>query len=293
MNSIRVDYLRVGQCRHLECMAARGGRWGLIDFPSYCALIRHPQAGWILFDTGYAEHFFSATRQLPERLYALALPIDLPPEEQLLVQLAKRGLTPADISLVVVSHYHGDHVAGLRDFPGGRFIASRKDTDALRRLGPWRASLQGQLHKLLPEDYWQRLSYAEDLASVELPGWMSPFTQAWDLLGDGSLLVMPLPGHSGGQLGLLVPEAEGGPVLLAADACWSLPACREGRLPSPLVRLFTADPTAYRKTFAQLGELARREPVLRILPSHCTASANRFQQGLGRLQHGLEGSTDE
>lgn len=279
MNPIRVDYLKVGHCRHLECMAARGGRWRLIDFPSYCALIRHPQAGWILFDTGYAEHFFAATHQFPERLYAMALPVELPPEEHLLTQLARRGLAASDISIVVISHYHGDHVAGLRDFPNARFIASRRDTETLRRSGVWRASFNGQLHGLLPEDYWQRLSYAEDLKDCQIPAWMRPFTQTWDLLGDASLLLMPLPGHSEGQLGLLVPDAEGGPILLAADACWSLPACRAGRLPSPLARLFTADPAVYRQTFTQLGELARREPIVRILPSHCTASALFFQQG--------------
>jgi glyoxylase-like metal-dependent hydrolase (beta-lactamase superfamily II) len=278
MSLLSVDFLRVGQCRHLECMAARGGRWGLVDFPSCCALIRHPQAGWILFDTGYAEHFFTATRQLPERLYAMALPVNLPPEEHLLAQLAKRGLSAADIKMVVVSHYHGDHVAGLKDFPAARFVASRRDSEIIRRLGPWRASFQGQLHRLLPENYWQRLSYAEDLKQIPLPEWMAPFTQGWDLLGDSSLLLLPLPGHSKGQLGLLLPETERGPVLLAADACWSLPACREGRLPSPLVRFFTADPAAYRQTFSHLGELARRETSLHILPSHCAAAASCYGQ---------------
>lgn len=278
MSPIKVDYLRVGQCRHLECMAARGGRWGLIDFPSCCALIHHPQAGWILFDTGYSDHFFSATEPLPERLYRIALPVRLPPQEQLLTQLAARGLEAGDISWVVVSHYHGDHVAGLRDFPHARFVASRKDSDALRSLSRWRATLQGLLPRLLPDDYWARLTYAETLAQRQLPGWMAPFTAGGDLLGDGSLLVLPLPGHSAGQLGLLVADADGGPVLLAADACWSLPACREGRLPAAPARLVTADATAYRQTFAQLGLLARREPLLRILPSHCVAAAEAFAQ---------------
>lgn len=276
MSQIRVEYLRVGQCRHLECMAARGGRWRMIDFPSYCALINHPLAGWILFDTGYADHFFTATQRLPQLLYRAALPVQLPAEQRLLTQLAARGVAPGDISRVLVSHYHGDHVAGLRDFPSARFVASRKDSDALRRLGPWRAALQGQLPGLLPEDYWARVDYAEDLPSRDLPGWMAPFTRAGDLLGDGSLLLIPLPGHSQGQLGLLIPNAEGGPVLLAADACWSLPACREGRLPAAPVRWVTADPRAYRETFQHLRQLAQREPVLRILPSHCSESAAVF-----------------
>ena len=71
MTSVHVKYLRVGQCRHLECIAARGGRLAMIDFPSFCGLIRHPSEGWMLFDTGYSERFFDSTRKFPQKLYQL------------------------------------------------------------------------------------------------------------------------------------------------------------------------------------------------------------------------------
>lgn len=279
MTSVQVKYLRVGQCRHLECIAARGGRLAMIDFPSFCGLIHHPQAGWMLFDTGYAEHFFTATQRLPQRLYRLALPISLPQEEQLLVQLANLGLSAADISRVFISHYHGDHVAGLRDFPKARFIASRKDSEAIQALSksPWRATLQGKLPGLLPGDYQQRLSYAESFPCIDLPTWMQPFRQGFDLLGDASVIAVALPGHSLGQMGLLIPDADGRPVFLVADACWQLDACREARLPAALARLATDNNQQYRQTFLQLGELARREPEIRILPSHCTRSWSLFK----------------
>ena len=255
-------------------MAVRGGRFSPIEFPSFCGLIHHPQAGWLLFDTGYADHFFTATQHLPERLYRMALPVALPKEERLLTQLATRGLTAADISYVIVSHYHGDHVAGLRDFPRAKFIASKAATQEIQALTqhPWRATLAGKLPGLLPENFHARLSYAEDHRLTELPQWMAPFTQGFDLLGDGSLLALPLPGHSAGQLGLFIPDANGRPALLAADACWSLPACREGRLPSAITKIIAPHGKAYEHTFFQLSALANREPDVNILPSHCTAS---------------------
>lgn len=279
MTAIDVNYLRVGQCRHLECVAARGGDWKMIDFPSMCGLIRHPEQGWILFDTGYAEHFYSATRHLPQSLYRLALPISLPEEQTLLVQLQAMGVHREEIKWVIVSHYHGDHIAGLRDFPNARFIASRKDSDDIQALlnKPWRATLQGKLPGLLPDDYFQRLIYADTFKLRSLPAWMSPFTEGFDLLGDGSLLAVALPGHSHGQLGLLMPDANGRPVFLVADACWSLPACREGRLPAALARLATANQNDYKETFMKLAELAKRESEMPILPSHCTTSWAQFQ----------------
>src|SRR5690606_24872738 len=97
---------------------------------------------------------------------------------------------------------------------------------------------------------------------------------------DGSLLGVPLPGHSHGQLGLYIADADGRPVLLAADACYSLPACREGRLPpAPTLWFSSADHQAYRRTFAALGALSLREPALAILPSHCSAAREDFRHG--------------
>src|ERR1035437_2671302 len=89
---VSLSLLRVGACRHLECVAARGGRLALVDFPALSGLIRHPTHGWILYDTGYAEHFFTATDTFPERLYRTVLPVDLPANEILLNQLKQRGI---------------------------------------------------------------------------------------------------------------------------------------------------------------------------------------------------------
>lgn len=280
MTSVNLHYLRVGQCQHLECVAARGGRMKLIEFPSFCGLIRHPDAGWVLFDTGYADHFFQATEKFPEKLYRLALPIKLQDEEKLLAQLQCLGINPDDIRWIIVSHYHGDHIAGLRDFPKAKFVASKKDTEDLQSMmkKSWRATLQGKLPQLLPEYYFQRLTFVEDLPQYPLPDWMLPFTQAFDLLGDGSLLLVPLPGHSHGQTGLLMPDVNGQAVFLTADACWSLPACREGRLPSLLAGLATANQQAYKQTFFNLQQLVNREKSLICLPSHCIPSWKYFNE---------------
>ena len=122
---VQVHLLRVGHCRHCERMTYRAGRWRIIQFPSICALLLHPQQGVALFDTGYAERFFSATQAFPERLYRWITPMTLPPEETLTAQLARLGLRPADIRVCFISHLHADHIAGLRDLPQARFVLMR------------------------------------------------------------------------------------------------------------------------------------------------------------------------
>lgn len=279
MSAVTLHLLRVGACRHLECVAARGGRWAAVDFPALCGLIHHPEHGWILYDTGYAEHFLTATESWPERLYRRTLPVTLPAAEHLQTQLASLGLTTADIGTVIVSHYHGDHIAGLRDFPQARFIALRADTEHFTALvgKRWRATLGGHLPALLPLDYLSRVVFADDRPLCDLPAWLSPFTRGFDLLGDGSLIGVPLPGHSQGQLGLFMPDAAGRPAFLVADACWSLPALREGRLPSRLALFINAERKRFVETFHGLASVARREPAVAVLPSHCTTAWEAFR----------------
>lgn len=271
--TVRLNVLRAGWCQHLECMADRGGRLAPTRFPALCGLIRHPDAGWLLYDTGYAEHYFNATRALPERLFGMAVPVQLPVQEQLVAQLHAFGIRPQDIRTVIVSHFHSDHVAGLRDFPQASFIALDADHRHIESLRGrrWRATLGGHLPALLPDDFSARLTLADTCNRVPLPAWMTPFTHGLDLLGDGSLLGVQLPGHSEGQLGLFIPDAEGRPVFLVADACWSVPACRAERLPAAPALWFAGhDAKQYRQTYANLGTLIRREPAVAVLPSHCT-----------------------
>lgn len=280
MSRVSLHLLRAGWCTHLECMADRGGRIARTQFPALCGLIHHPSRGWMLYDTGYAEHFFHATERLPQRLYRAAVPVQLPAAEQLSAQLAGHGVRREDIGTVIVSHYHGDHVAGLRDFPNARFIALDADTRHIEHLRdkPWRATLGGHLPGLLPEDFRSRLQAADIAKACDLPAWMAPFQRGLDLFGDGSVIGVPLPGHSAGQLGLLLPDADGGPAFLVGDACWSLPACRANRLPAPpTLWLAVHDAQQYRATFAGLGQLARREAGIAVLPSHCVPSWEAFR----------------
>jgi glyoxylase-like metal-dependent hydrolase (beta-lactamase superfamily II) len=138
--------------------------------------------------------------------------------------------------------------------------------------GAWRFLRRGELPALLPPDFAARLALADERPAADLgPAW-APFERGFDLLGDGSLIGIPLPGHSPAQLGVLLRTEEDRPVLLAADACWSARAWREQRLPACLVRPLFADWTAYRRTLAGLRQVAERHPDLAIVPSHCAAT---------------------
>ena len=65
MTPIPFEILKVGHCQQNERMACRAAAWRRSDFPALVALLRHPDAGVMLFDTGYAARFFAATIPTP------------------------------------------------------------------------------------------------------------------------------------------------------------------------------------------------------------------------------------
>jgi glyoxylase-like metal-dependent hydrolase (beta-lactamase superfamily II) len=238
-----------------------------VEFPSLVAVVEHPTHGVVLLDTGYTERYRAVTRRLPDALYGGLLPAAVPPGETVVAQLDRLGLAPEDVRTVVLTHLHADHVCGLTDLPRARVVL---DVPAWRRHTSRRGLARlrrGFLPALLPGDLPGRVVDVAGLATADGAG-LEPLPTARDLLGDGSVVVVPLPGHTDGHLGLLV-RAHRADVLLVGDAAWSSRAVTDGELPHPVARLVTHDWHAYRATLRALGVLSRRRPELLVVPSHC------------------------
>jgi glyoxylase-like metal-dependent hydrolase (beta-lactamase superfamily II) len=262
---VGLEVLAGGHCTHPDKMVHRDGSLRSCKFPALFARIEHPTRGTILFDTGYARPFLDEVGRWPGVVYGRITPVHLRDDESAAAQLAQRGVAPPDVGLVVISHLHGDHIAGLRDFPSARFSYLPEAYQAVAGRGGLRALRKGFLPGLLPEDFVARSVGVG--RRVALPTALRPFTEGFDLLGDGSVVGVALPGHARGQLGLVV-RSGGRLHFLCADAAWSTRAIEERVLPSPLTWLIMADRRAYVRTLHDLHALVGR-PDLRLVPSHC------------------------
>ncbi len=260
--------LQVGACRHPEFMAKRGGHLCAVSFPALVGLIFH-RDGPVLFDTGYHPRFFAATEDFPERFYRWATPVQYGPEDSLEAQLAGFGVTPSDIRAVVVSHFHGDHVAGLATFGNAQVFCARAGLQRLAKGGRFTRVRQGLLSALVPDDIAP--VFYGDLPQQALPPHLAPFAAGADLLGDGSLMAVELPGHCPGHWGLWVrgePDA-----FFIGDAAWSLAAIADNAPPPALTTSLLGDTAIYRRT---LGDLKALLGKVEIIPSHCEATARKW-----------------
>lgn len=229
----------------------RGGRWRRIQLPIRYGFFRHPEFGPVLIDTGYTDRVTAGTRTLDLRLYSAGLSPRLVEEGQLEAFLVTRGLAREDISTVILTHFHADHISACRDLPNARFYAGGSAYDELRRSSHFKRIIHGVFLDLLPPDFAQRLTPFEDLPQTEGPLGLGP---CGDLFGDGAVLIVPLPGHAIGHAGVVFPGLEP-PLLYAVDTEWLRPALAPGRS-GIAARLVSHDPEAGARSRARVLDFA-------------------------------------
>ncbi len=278
--TVAVRLLVAGHSSQRERLARRGGSWRTVPFPATVAVMTHA-SGTVLYDTGYARRYLDATSPLPERLYRWLIPGVIPAGESAVEQLASRGIGADDLATVVLSHLHADHSSGVLDFPAARIVAGEAPATAPGRRAHgrlWSATAHGVLPATLPFDYLDRLVDPTTLPVV--PTGLDGLAEGYDVVGDGSIVAVPLPGHSPGHLGLWLPETQGPPVLLVGDAVW-LAASLTGDLPPRQVMATMHDPAAYRRTITSLQRLTDERPDILLVPSHCQATVAHARALLG------------
>lgn len=267
--------LDTGYCRASEANLICGGRRQTVDYHALIGLLHHTREGWLLFDTGYSgPHLAAATAHLPYRLYRWLLPAHTQPQQSALAQMACLGLASADIRHIIISHFHPDHIGGIKDFPHARFVCDRRAWDEARTKKGTAALRRGLLPDLIPDDFADRALFCDFDNDPPLSG----IEKTHDLFGDGTLLLVPLPGHARGQMGLRVPATPHGSVFLLADSVYLSRSVRENTPPHALTNLFTDDAHAVRDTVAHLHTFYEKYPDVILLPTHCPEAFARVAE---------------
>lgn len=231
MKNVTFKALKVGSCSHPQCMAARGTGLKSIEFPALCFLIKHPQLGYMLYDTGYESYFFEETKSFPNKLYALVTPVSLPEEQCLENQLKNLGLTFDDIKHVIISHFHADHIAGIKNFKKSQYVCFSDDLKKYKSMNPIKQLTKAFLKGLLPNDFEERMIDVNATLSSHFV--LEGFPEVFDIFGDNSLLGVPLKGHTEKQLGLIFQE-NNQQYFLVADSIWGIDYLKNNQRPSSL-----------------------------------------------------------
>jgi glyoxylase-like metal-dependent hydrolase (beta-lactamase superfamily II) len=188
-----------------------------------CYLIRHGE-NYLLWDTG-----------LPGELAGKTVAADgmvLTVGRTIVDQLGSIGVRPEQINFVGISHRHEDHIGQAANFPKATLLIGAEDfetvkgrPDSASRLAPW---IKGS-------------SKVEKVQGDH------------DVFGDGSVVMLDMPGHTEGHHSLLVRLHGTGPVLLTGDLYHFTENFRNRGVPS-----FNTDRAETLASMARFDAIARQ-----------------------------------
>jgi N-acyl homoserine lactone hydrolase len=227
--------------------------WLEVPVPAF--LLEHPGAGAVLIDTGFHPSVAVDPRKNLGRIQTrLFKDVEMDPEQAATAQLRRKGIEPARVKVVVMTHLHPDHASAISEFPGATFVVSKAEWAA--------ATTQGALHGYLKRQFDHAFDYRLlDFEGADVESFAT-FGRSLDLFGDGSVRCVYTPGHTPGHLSVVL-RLRRREALVAADAVYLRRNLDEMRLSHR-----TADDHLSERSLREIGRYVRDTPGALIIPGH-------------------------
>lgn len=229
--------------------------------PVWSFVIEHPVHGLLLVDTAYGRRTVADPLDYPGKTTVRRVGLEMGTPVADLLPAIDKG--PEDVQHVFLTHIHHDHAGGVEDFPDAKLWVSEADWT-------WGAKKRG-LHGVDPLPYQD----ARPTHPAYDDGPYGPFAAHEDVFGDGSVLLLPAPGHTpGSQLVWVNTPTESW--LFLGDATW-VDEGLEGPTPKAwLVRnVVEADWKTGMDALHRVRSL-RNTPDLHLVAGHEPADLERY-----------------
>jgi N-acyl homoserine lactone hydrolase len=217
--------------------------------PIHCWAIEH-DGRLLLVDSGET----AAARNIPFARF------EVTPEQELPAAMTAAGLSLQDVSQVVLTHHHGDHVDGLV-----HVHARARINDAELRFvaTAFPRVMRRVLRQPLPS------GFAPEPFALD-GGPFGAFQRSRALSDDGRIVAVDTPGHTPGHVSVICVDDSGRHVMLAGDATDTLEQLHSRR-PDAVA----PDPEAHVATLETILAHCAQHPTV-YLPSHDPESVARL-----------------
>lgn len=248
-----ISALPTGSMESKAAFAFRGGAWNDVrQFSMTALLVRHPK-GNLLIDAGFGKNVDDHVKMMPALMqkmttYTKNIPV--------VTQLAGGGIKPGDLAGVILTHAHWDHVSGLDDLGNVPVMvdAAEKGFIDVKARGT-------ELLNSFPNINYKQYEFDG--------GPYLGFPNSRDVWGDGSVVIVPAPGHTPGSVVVFVNLPSGMRYAALGDMVWQM----EGiELPSEkpwlLRRLIGEDDEQVHKDIAIMRSIGKKYTQIHLLPAH-------------------------
>lgn len=242
-------------------------------------VIEHDK-GLVLFDAGQDRRSVTDPGYFPGgpagHIYRRLAKFDIPSDATLTDRLRGQGYDIADVRVAILSHLHQDHIGGLRELPKPTqvLVSAAELAEAGKRFAVFAGFMREHIHvpgvnltAVTPQP-------VEDSA-------IAPFTHAHDVMGDGSLLLLPTPGHTPGSISLLLRSEGLPPMMLVGDVTYDVRLLAADRVPG------VGDAAGLHDTTRQVNLLAARYPGMPVLAAHDPRAESLLTTALQQHATGL------
>lgn len=267
-NNINIRLFSTGYCTANNKHIHKNEKSYKVKCHAIFALIEHYKLGKILYDTGYSNSFYEETKKMPYFLYKLATPVYHKDENSCINQLKNIGLTSKDISYIIISHFHADHISGLKDFIDNTILCSGIGLNDFQSKNSLSGVLKGYIKPLAPKslNYLFPENFLTKTKFGNFDSWQ------WE----ENVFFIDLSGHCKGQLGLFLKNTNLGDVFFVADSVWSSKAFREKIYPSKITSIFVDDLKKSYDCLSKINQFYIENPNVLIIPSHCNEIVNKY-----------------
>jgi len=257
------------------CWIETGKTFSRFSFGSTAGsvLVRHP-AGDLLIDTGNSSHFDDEIRGLPfgTWLKLKSLAGELKVESPLPQLLHQIGEEPDKLRWAILSHVHLDHSGGLMDLPPLPVLLTREELQFAND-----PNVQAQGYVIAAHAKKFRAVAAPTLQFDPVP--YETFDESADLYKDGSVVVVPLRGHTPGSVGIFVNLSPERRLFYVGDAVDDERGFEERVGKSLILQDSDNEKILADQIVGRLSELHEKVPRVAILPAHGRSAYKKFFPG--------------
>lgn len=245
-------------CNAVKASGVFGKKEDRLWLPVSAYLIEHPK-GKFLVDTGWARNVspngeFDKKAQIKSLGSVLLYEVNqgrIGLGQCIDEQLLEMGIKDSDIDAVLITHLDCDHANGLKQVKNAKkFMVSADEVKFANKITNKVRYYKG---------WWEGI----DLTEFEWNDNQGPVGKSYDLLGDGSIELINIPGHADGLYAVKVKNEEGKFVLLFSDGGYARKSWEE-----QITSGIAADKQLQKQSLAWIREQSLDENCVESLANH-------------------------
>lgn len=231
-------------------------------------LVKHPRGNYLI-DTGRSStnaqerkklKFFARTKMaiIEKRMRHLRSA----PE-------ALKAIGVKNLRKIMLTHAHFDHAGGVVDLPKTRVLLPEEEKKFIAKMYKERG-----IHVVPAHAEAIKRNGIEEIRFKKEP--YEVFDEHADLVGDGSIVVVKLPGHTPGSVGVFINLTPFARVFYVGDTVLATEGITRRRHKGFLMADTDYDREQTAATIAKLHQLQQAAPEIVIIPSHDRPAYQRF-----------------